>query len=116
MEGDAAKMLRLGSGVGITWYEPNLNSDNNAKKASHGRLEIRVVNSFASRRASADADGQVQLAFAACSSAQPNVPPLCYLHTALSYMYIHVLPSVRLTRRNTKHETHISKHQVLPML
>jgi hypothetical protein len=32
MEGDAAKMLRLGSGVGITWYEPNLNSDNlNAK-------------------------------------------------------------------------------------
>lgn len=51
-DGQEEEMLRLGSGIGITWYELNLNSDDD-QEAFYGTVPIRAANFkfLASRRA-----------------------------------------------------------------
>lgn len=51
-DGQEEEMLRLGSGIGITWYELNLNPDHD-QEAFYGTVRIRAANFkfLASRRA-----------------------------------------------------------------
>jgi hypothetical protein len=49
-DGKEEEVLRLGSGIGITWYELNLDSDHN-QETSYSTTDIRAAKFRSSRRA-----------------------------------------------------------------